>query len=104
MRATTDAGFATEVLAGGTVLVDFRADWCGPCRQLAPVLEALEAELASRLTVLAVDVDDNPATARRYEVSGLPALILFVDGEPVHRMLGVRPKSVLRAELEPWIP
>ncbi len=104
MRTTTDAGFDTEVLGGGTVLVDFRADWCGPCRQLAPVLEALQAELASRLTVLMLNVDDSPETTRRYGVAGLPALILFVDGEPVHRVLGLRPKGALRAELEPWIP
>lgn len=105
MRTATDADFdATVRDGGGAVLVDFWAGWCGPCRQLAPVLDALEAELAGRLTVVKVDVDDNPAVALRYGVTSLPTLLLLVGGEPVHRVHGLRPRSVLRAELDRWIP
>ena len=104
MRAVTDADFDASVLGGGAVMVDFWAQWCGPCRQLAPVLEALEAELAGSLTVVKLNVDENPDSAARYDVSGLPTMILFKDGVPVHRVLGLRPKASLRAQLEPWIP
>jgi thioredoxin 1 len=104
MRAVTDADFDASVLGGGAVMVDFWAQWCGPCRQLAPVLEALEAELAGSLTVVKLNVDENPDSAARYDVSGLPTMILFKDGVPVHRVLGLRPKAALRAQLEPWIP
>jgi thioredoxin 1 len=103
MIAATDADFDQRV-AGDAVLVDFWADWCGPCRQLAPVLEALRADLAGRLTIVKINVDENPQTALRYGVTGLPTMILFAGGEPVHRVLGLRPKGALRAALDPWIP
>jgi thioredoxin 1 len=100
MKAVTDHDFDAEVLAGPPVLVDFWAQWCGPCRQLAPVLEALQADLGDKLTVVKLNVDENPKTAIRYGVSALPTMILFRDGEPVHQILGVRPKGALRAELD----
>jgi thioredoxin 1 len=106
MRVVTDADFDTVVLNGGgaAVLVDFRADWCGPCRQLAPVLETLATGWAGRVDVVQVDVDANPASTRRYGVTALPTLILFAGGEPVHRVHGLRSPGALRAELDPWIP
>jgi len=104
MNTVTDRDFDAAVLGGKAVLVDFWAAWCGPCRQLAPVLEALQTELAGRVTVVKLNVDENPQTAARYDVSGLPTVILFVDGEPVQRILGLRPKAALRAALEPLIP
>ncbi|MEV6491974.1 thioredoxin domain-containing protein [Actinoplanes sp. NPDC051633] len=104
MKVVTDADFDTVIGGGGPVLVDFRADWCGPCRQLAPVLERLAAGWGDRADVVQVDVDANPAGAGRYGVTALPTLILFVDGEPVHRVHGLRPEGALRAELDPWIP
>jgi thioredoxin len=82
--------------------VDFWATWCEPCR-LAPVLEALEAKLVGRVTVVKLNVDENPETASRYDVSGLPTVILFTDGEPVRRVDGLKAKGALRAALEPWI-
>jgi thioredoxin 1 len=101
-REVDDAGFA-DAIAEGAVLVDFWADWCGPCHMLKPVLEDLQADLGDRLTVVKLDVEANPETTGRYEVSALPTLILFKDGEPVHRMHGPRPKSVLRREVEPLL-
>ncbi|WP_327168833.1 thioredoxin [Streptomyces subrutilus] len=97
----TDAEFGAAVLGerDRPVLVEFTADWCGPCRQLAPVLSAVAAEEADRLKVVRIDADTNPDTVTRYGVLSLPALIVFKDGEPVRQMLGARPKRRLLQEL-----
>ncbi|OKK20538.1 thioredoxin [Streptomyces sp. CB00455] len=98
----TDADFGTEVLAerGRPVLVEFTADWCGPCRQLAPVLSAIAAEEADRLKVVQIDADRNPGTVTRYGVLSMPTLLVFRDGEPVRQMVGARAKRTLLRELE----
>ncbi|MER5631929.1 thioredoxin [Streptomyces nitrosporeus] len=97
----TDTTFDAEVLAPGLpVLVEFTADWCGPCRQLAPVLGAMAREEAGRLKVVQVDVDHSPAVAARYAVLSTPTLLVFQDGEPVRSMVGARPKRRLLQELE----
>lgn len=102
----TDADFEAEVLAerGRPVLVEFTADWCGPCRQLAPVLSAIAAEEAGRLKVVQIDADRNPATLARYGVLSMPTLLVFRDGEPVRQMVGARAKRKLLQELEDVLP
>ncbi|MEV6577900.1 thioredoxin [Streptomyces sp. NPDC051582] len=98
----TDEDFEAQVLAerGRPVLVEFTADWCGPCRQLAPVLSAIAAEEADRLKVVQIDADGNPATVVRYGVLSMPTLLVFRDGEPVKQMVGARAKRKLLQELE----
>ncbi|MFJ3087102.1 thioredoxin [Streptomyces sp. NPDC086838] len=97
----TDETFDAEVL-GETrpVLVEFTADWCGPCRQLAPVLGAVAEEERERLRVVQIDVDHNPGISTRYGVLSMPTLMVFRDGEPVKSMVGARPKRRLLQELE----
>ncbi|MGW8763128.1 thioredoxin family protein [Streptomyces sp. NPDC055815] len=97
----TDADFGTEVLGAGLpVLVKFTAEWCGPCRQLKPVLGAIAAEEAERLRIVEIDVDRNPETTMRYGVLATPTLMVFRDGEPVKSIVGARPKRRLLADLE----
>lgn len=96
----TDATFDTEVLGEvRPVLVEFTADWCGPCRQLAPVLGAIADEERERLRIVQIDVDHNPGTAARYGVLSMPTLMVFRAGEPVKSMVGARPKRRLLQEL-----
>ncbi|TDC13025.1 thioredoxin [Streptomyces sp. 8K308] len=96
----TDATFAEEVLRSELpVLVDFTADWCPPCRMIAPVLDELAREEAHRMRVVSLDVDHNPATASAYGVLSAPTLMLFRAGEPVRSLVGARPKRRLLAEL-----
>ena len=96
----TDATFDEAVLASDRpILVDFTASWCGPCKMIAPVLEELSVEQADRLAIAKIDVDENPATTRRFEVMSMPTLILFKDGEPHRRLVGARGKQHLLSEL-----
>ncbi|MFD5080783.1 thioredoxin [Streptomyces sp. NPDC058371] len=96
----TDADFEAEVIGADLpVLVEFTADWCGPCRQLAPVLSDIAAEEGERLKVVQLDVDANPGTTIAYGVMAMPTLMVFRDGEPVKSMVGARPKRRLLAEL-----
>ncbi|MET8125149.1 thioredoxin [Streptomyces sp. NPDC005065] len=97
----TDATFDGEVLGAELpVLVEFTADWCGPCRQLAPVLSAIAAEEAGRIKIVQLDVDANPAVTSRYAVLSMPTLMVFRSGEAVKSMVGARPKRRLLQELE----
>ncbi|WP_448317188.1 thioredoxin family protein [Streptomyces sp. CO7] len=97
----SDADFTAEVLGAELpVLVEFTADWCPPCRQMAPVLTALAAEEGERLKVVQLDVDTSPETTNRYGVLSMPTFMLFRGGEPLRSMVGARPKRRLLAELE----
>ena len=101
VRVVTDRDFASEVLAAeGPVLVEFTAEWCPPCKQLAPVLEELAREQAGRLAVVALDVDANPETRIAYGVLSMPTLMVFKDGEPVRSMVGARAKSRLLRDID----
>ncbi|MEO3786850.1 thioredoxin [Actinocorallia sp. B10E7] len=82
------------------VLVDFWADWCPPCKMIAPILEQLEAELGDRLTIAKINGDDHPEITRRYGILGFPTLNLYRDGEVVHQIVGAKPKRLLMAELD----
>ncbi len=96
----TDAVFGAEVLGSALpVLVEFTADWCPPCRQMAPVLSALAEEEGDRLRVVQLNVDRNPATTNAYKVLSMPTFMVFRGGEPVKSMVGSRPKRRLLEEL-----
>jgi thioredoxin 1 len=97
----TDQDWETQVLASDTpVLVDFWAEWCGPCRMVAPVVEEIAGEWEGKLKVLKLNVDDNPETARKYRVMSIPTLMVFNDGSEHKRLVGARGKSQLLAEVE----
>lgn len=90
----TDDTFDTGI-ADGVVLVDFTASWCGPCKALAPVLDDIAGDPTTTFRIVKVDIDDSPATKERFQIRGVPTLVLFEDGEPLTRMVGGRPKAEL---------
>jgi thioredoxin 1 len=106
MAPTTvsDATFEEEIgAATEPVLVDFWAEWCGPCKMIAPVLEEIAEEYAGRLRIVKLNVDDNPQTARRFDVMSIPTLIVFKDGQAKKRMVGAKGKNALLGELAEFV-
>ncbi|MDX1413659.1 MAG: thioredoxin [Candidatus Promineifilaceae bacterium] len=100
----TDETFQTEVLQSDTpVLVDFWADWCGPCRMIAPSVSAMAEEYEDILRVAKMDVDENPATPGRYGIIGIPTLMLFKGGQVVERITGALPKDRIVAQVMPHL-
>ncbi len=98
---TLDENSFDQVLNGGkTVLVDFWAEWCGPCKMIAPAVEELAEEFEGQAVVAKVDVDSNPNLSVKYGIRSIPALMIFKNGEVVDRMVGVQPKKVLKSKLE----
>jgi len=104
MTDVTDATFEQEVLgATGTVLVDFWAEWCGPCRAVSPILDQIGAEHAEKIRIVKLNVDDNPETTMRYQITGIPAMKVFRGGQDVKTIVGARPKPALEAELAEFL-
>jgi len=100
----TDDTFDADVLRSGkTVVVDFWATWCGPCKMVAPVLDEIAGEHKDKLTVAKLDIDANPATARDYQVMSIPTMIVFQDGKPVKQIVGAKPKDVLLSDLADYL-
>ncbi len=97
----TDQNFDNDVLkSSDPILVDFWADWCGPCKMIAPVLEELAKDFNGRIKIAKMNIDESPMTPGKYNVRSIPTLILFKDGKPVDQQLGAQPKSKLSAWLE----
>ena len=100
-KSVTDQSFASDVLgASGPVLVDFWAEWCSPCRMIAPALEEISAELGDKVTVAKLNIDENPDTPSRYGVRGIPTMLLFNGGQPIAQKVGAAPRSQIQQWLE----
>jgi thioredoxin 1 len=98
----TDATFDEQVGAATTpIVVDFWAEWCGPCKMVAPILEEIANEQVGKVTIAKLNIDENPNIAMRYSVMSIPTMLVFKDGEPVDRIVGARPKGYLMGQIEP---
>ncbi|MEW2356107.1 thioredoxin [Spirillospora sp. NPDC029432] len=104
MKAVTDADFKAEVLESDKpVLVDFWAEWCGPCRMVAPILEEISKEHGDKLEIVKLNIDENPKVPAEYQILGIPTLNVYKNGEVVKQIQGVKPKAALLRELGEFI-
>ncbi|MBV9382140.1 MAG: thioredoxin [Streptosporangiaceae bacterium] len=103
-KVVTDETFEEQVLKNSKpVIVDYWAEWCGPCRMVAPVLEEIAAEHGDKIDVVKLNIDENPAVSRRYEIMAIPTMSVFSGGEVVKQIVGAKPKSALLRELAEFI-
>ncbi len=103
-KIVTDATFDDDVLKSDKpVLVDFWAEWCGPCRQIAPSLEAIAAEHSEEITIVKLNIDENPATAAKYGIMSIPTMNVYQGGEVVKTIVGAKPKAAIERELDGFI-
>ncbi len=100
----TDATFDEQIGSASTpILVDFWAEWCGPCKMIAPILEEIASEQAGRITIAKINIDEHPEAAMRFGVMSIPTMLLFKQGELAHRTVGAKPKGKLLEELAPHL-
>lgn len=103
-RSVTDDNFATEVLASEKpVMVDFWAEWCGPCRAVSPILDQIATEHADKIEIVKLNVDENPNTAMEFNITSIPTMKVFKGGEVVKTVVGAKPKPALEAELADFL-
>jgi len=100
-KAVTDATFAEEVLQSDKpVMVDFWAEWCGPCRKVSPLLEEIANEMSDKIDIVKLNIDENPETTRAYRIMSIPTMTIFKNGQPVKSVVGARPKAELVRVIE----
>ena len=103
-KDVTDASFQSDVLdSEKPIMVDFWAEWCGPCRAVSPILDKIAEEHADKLSIVKLNVDDNPETAMKYGITSIPAMFVFDKGQVVKRVIGAKPKPALEADLAEFL-
>jgi thioredoxin 1 len=97
----TDEAFEEVISSNKMVLIDFWAQWCGPCKMVSPILDEISNETG--LLIGKLNIDENPEKTQEYAIHSIPSMVLFIDGKPVHNIIGAKPKHIMLKELSPWI-